>query len=108
VNELQKKGPSALRQTPSLTEHDDASWVLRRFPTREKSSGGLVELKLTKEQAEELDGLLDGYLKHLGYEITATDNPEYREKLKVRRIHLAEAADTLGRLLRGGPAQSAS
>jgi len=27
-----------------------------------------VELKLTKEQAEELDGLLDGYLKHLeGY-----------------------------------------
>ena len=62
VNELQKKGPSALRQTPSLTERDDTSWVLRRFPTREKSSGGLVGLKLTKEQAEELDGLLDGCL----------------------------------------------
>jgi hypothetical protein len=73
---------------------------------REKSSdGGLVELKLTKEQAEELDGLLYGYLKHLGYEITATGNPEYRAELRVRRARLAEVANTLGLLLKDAPAQ---
>ena len=77
------------------------------MPMREKSSdGGLVELKLTREQAEELEGLLDGYLKHLGYEITATGNPEYRAGLRVRRARLPEVADTLGFLLRGAPAQT--
>lgn len=60
-----------------------------------------MELKLTKEQAEHLDSLLDSYLRELSHEITATDNPEFRAGLRARRARLAEVADALELLLRG-------
>ncbi|HCU91890.1 MAG TPA: hypothetical protein DHU96_03805 [Actinobacteria bacterium] len=64
-----------------------------------------MELKLTKEQAGHLESLLDSYLRDLSHEITATDNPEFRAGLRARRARLAEVAETLGLLLRGGPAE---
>lgn len=67
-----------------------------------------MELKLTKEQAEHLESLLDAYLRDLSSEITATDNPEYRAGLRVRRARLAEVAETLGVLLRRDTAEPES
>ncbi len=58
-----------------------------------------MELKITKEQAEHLEGLLDSYLRELSHEIAATDNPEYRKRLRARRTRLAEVAEALGLLL---------
>jgi hypothetical protein len=64
----------------------------------------LLELQLTKDQADELDSLLDAYLRELSHEITATDNPQYRASLKTRRARLAEVAEALRLLIQGPPA----
>ena len=55
-----------------------------------------MELKLTKEQAEHLESLLDSYLRDLSHEITATDNPEFRAGLRARRAGLAGVAGAPG------------
>jgi hypothetical protein len=65
-----------------------------------------VELKITKDQAEHLESLLDSYLSDLSHEITATDNPAYRERLRARRSRLAEVAEALGLLLGGARAKT--
>ena len=64
-----------------------------------------MELKLTREQAEDLEGLLETSLRELSSEIAATDNMDYRAGLRTRRVHLAEVAETLGLLLRDTAAE---
>lgn len=44
-----------------------------------------VDLQLSDDQAHELGTLLDGVLGDLSHEIAATDNAEYRLRLRERR-----------------------
>jgi hypothetical protein len=44
-----------------------------------------VDLQLSDDQAQELRTLLDGALGDLSHEIAATDNAEYRLRLRERR-----------------------
>jgi hypothetical protein len=58
-----------------------------------------MNLVLTHEQAEELQGVLVLTLRDLSHEIAATDNAGYRAGLVDRRQSLTHVADELGRLL---------
>jgi hypothetical protein len=64
-----------------------------------------VQLQLTRDQAGELENLLDAYLPELSHEITATDNPEFRASLRTRRARLSEVAEALELLIRGTPTE---
>jgi len=48
-----------------------------------------MQLELTDEQREELSRLVADALSDLSSEIADTDNPEYRNLLRDRRVHLA-------------------
>lgn len=58
-----------------------------------------MNLALTAEQAEELQGVLLVTLRELTHEIAATDNAWFRAGLVARRERLAELNDTLHRQL---------
>ena len=58
-----------------------------------------MNLVITREQADELHGLLVLGLRDLSHEIAATDNAEYRAGLFERRQRLTEVSAVLGRLL---------
>jgi hypothetical protein len=54
-----------------------------------------MRLELTKEQAQELEGLLAVTMSELSHEIAATDNASYRAELRARRERLFEIAEAL-------------
>jgi hypothetical protein len=54
-----------------------------------------MNLELSADQARELHTLLDGVLGDLSHEIAATDNAEYRVKLRERRGLLSEIRNRL-------------
>jgi hypothetical protein len=58
-------------------------------------SGMAMELELTNEQALELQLLLDGALGELSHEIADTDNPQFRQRLRDRRVALQAIAHEL-------------
>jgi hypothetical protein len=55
-----------------------------------------MELELTDEQASELELLLDDVLGELSHEIADTDNPQFRQRLRDRRVALEAIAHELG------------
>ena len=55
-----------------------------------------MELELTEDQAAELELLLDGALGELSHEIADTDNPQFRQRLRDRRVALEAIAQKLG------------
>lgn len=59
-----------------------------------------MNLEITDSQAEELDALLDGALRELGYEIAAAGNAGLRAEIAARRDRLAEVAAALRPLVR--------
>lgn len=52
-----------------------------------------MNLTLTAEQAEELQGVLQVTLRELTHEIAATDNASFRAALVCRRARVAELFD---------------
>jgi hypothetical protein len=58
-----------------------------------------MNLTLTREQADELQGVLQVALRELTHEIAATDNAGFRAALVARRARLAELNETLCRQL---------
>jgi hypothetical protein len=57
-----------------------------------------MELALTEDQASELKLLLDGALGELSHEIADTDNPQFRRRLRDRRVALEAIAHELSHL----------
>jgi hypothetical protein len=57
-----------------------------------------MELELTDDQASELRMLLDGALGELSHEIADTDNPQFRQGLRDRRVALEAIAHQLSRV----------
>lgn len=58
-----------------------------------------MNLTLTAEQAEELQGVLQVTLRELTHEIAATDNASYRGALVGRRARVAELYDMVSQQL---------
>ena len=65
-----------------------------------------MNLRLTREQADDLAGLLAMCLRDLSAEIADTDNPDFRGELKARRDRLAQVTEELRGLLGAGTAAS--
>ena len=59
-----------------------------------------MELELTNDQALELKLLLDGALGELSHEIADTDNPQFRQGLRDRRVALEAVAHELSHVCR--------
>jgi hypothetical protein len=55
----------------------------------------VIELQLSDEQAAELRFLLDAALRDSSHEIAATDNADYRARLRKSRDLLATVRDGL-------------
>lgn len=58
-----------------------------------------MRLELQREQAEELDALLDITLRDMSHEIADTDNFEFRAGLSARRDKLRAIKESLDQLL---------
>ena len=48
----------------------------------------MIQLNLDDQETEILDETLKSYLSNLSYEIADTDNQDYRDKLKAKRVVL--------------------
>ena len=57
----------------------------------------MVQIELTSEERDILLSLLDGCLSDLHSEIIRTENYEYREMLKNRRLALLKLSDALSK-----------
>ena len=54
-----------------------------------------MRIDLTGDQCSELRMLLNGALGELSYEISATDNPKFRQQLRSRRATLTAVRQSL-------------
>jgi hypothetical protein len=57
-----------------------------------------MKLELTEDQASELELLLGGALSELSHEIADTDNAQFRQRLRDRRVALEAIAHELSRV----------